>query len=48
MLTLYLCKPGKLEKGEGIAVNGEEAPTHKVIDCKVYRFHLVAVAEVIR
>ena len=48
MLTLYLCKLGKLEKGEGIAVNGEEAPTHKVIDCKVYRFHSVAVAEVIR
>ncbi len=48
MLTLYLCKPNALEKGEGIALKGEVKPTHRVIDCKHYRFHTTAIAEVMR
>lgn len=48
MLTLYLCNPNTLEKGEGISLNGEEEPTHKIIDHKGYRFHSVAIAEVMR
>ena len=48
MLTLYLCRPYFLEKGEAVAIGLAEKPTHKVIDCKHYRLHTVALAEVIR
>lgn len=48
MLTLYLCFPYSLENGEAIAMGVEEKPTHKVIDCKHYRFHTTATAEVMQ